>query len=41
MHIKERYEVEIPEKKNVKIPNQYSFSSRKAGYSRYLVPEVQ
>jgi uncharacterized protein YxjI len=40
-HIKERYEVEIPEVKKIPIPKNWTFSSRKAGFSRYLIPEIQ
>jgi hypothetical protein len=41
VHTKERFEIEIPEKSEKKRPKTFEFSSKRAGFSRYVCPETK
>lgn len=41
VHTKERYEIEIPEKAEKRKPAGFEFSSKRAGFSRYISPVVK
>lgn len=39
VHTKERYEIEVPEDQEKKNPSNFIFTSKRAGFSRYVTPE--
>lgn len=38
-HTKERYEIEMPEKSEKRRPNNFEFTSKRTGFSRYISPQ--